>query len=245
MLGLAVTSVVIGLAGTLGKLGPRGVYAGTAASLFVGAVILLHRWPTNVPMRLRSLEKAQGPDERIVIVEFREEGALLGWDVGILWFERGGIGFAGRTVSFVIPRSMMSPAPAAPALHSTLRAPQLTAKVFNTSLGIVPIGFELQTQMTLARIEALPDTVTSETILPPTSLHPDLLSRGVVVRDRLPTLYGLFGGIALMAVLPQIRPVAFGPAATAVSLISSGVCLIVLYFGSVPPASIRVRLPKS
>ena len=143
-------------------------------------------------MGLHPHEAPQGADERTVVVEFRQEGALLGWDVGILWFERGGVGFVGRTVSFALPRAMMGPTPDSSFFGGVLRAPRFTAKVFETTLIIVPIAYESSAQLTLARIDALPHEITSETILPPSSLHPDLLARGLTVRRRLPALYALF-----------------------------------------------------
>ena len=197
---LAVGGIVLlGTAGSFGLLGSQGPWLGFVGAVVAGWAVWRHRWPTELPPRLRPIEAPQGPDERAVTVEFRHDGALLGWDVGVLWFEKGGVGFLGRTVSFVVPRAILSPPDESPLLKTIFRAPQLTAKVFETTVGIVPLAPEMRAQMTLARIEALPDAVTSETILPPGSMHPDLLRRGLAVRRRLPYLLttAAFGAASL------------------------------------------------
>ena len=240
----AVGFAAMGFAGAIGVFGEAGPWISAATSLFVGWTILRHRWPTALPPGLSAHERPQGPDERAVSVGFRVEGALLGWDVGILWFEKGGIGFVGRTVAFVLPRAMMAGVPEPSAWRSTLRAPQMVAKVFDTTLDIVPLAREINAQMTLARIEALPDRITSETILPPTRLHPDLIARGQSVRDRLPILYGLFLtlGLTTLATQSSLSPGGLGSNfAAAVGLLT---CLAILAFGTVPPASVRARLPS-
>lgn len=236
----------LGAAGGFGLLGPTGPWLGLAASLVAAATVWRHRWPTELPLRLRPPERPQGPDERAVRVEFRHEGALLGWDVGILWFERGGVGFVGRTVSFVLPRAMMQAVAAPATLQAALRAPQMTARVFETEVGIVPLARALNAHMTLARLDALPDAVTSETILPPSSMHPDLLQRGLAVRRRLPMLMAVLG----LGAVPIYLPAAFGfPEPGHVFGIIRAFMMLgyVLMggFGFAPlPASVRDRLPK-
>ena len=193
-LGLVGAVALCGAAGALGLLGTNGAYIAPIASLVVSWAVWRHRWPTGLPRRLRAAESPRGPDERAVRVEVRGESVLLGWDVGILWFEKAGVGFAGQTVSFVLPRALMRAAPAPPVLQTVFRAPQLTAKVFETVVGIVPLGEEIGSQTTLARIDALPDDVALETILPPAALHPELLHRALAVRRRRPllSLYAFF-----------------------------------------------------
>ncbi|GEM_PF-6227071 len=239
--------VALGVAGSFGFLGPDGPWLGIVAAFAAAGTIRRHRWPSEPPTRLRSQEVPHGPDEKAVMVEFRHDGALLGWDVGILWFEKGGFGFVGRTVSFVLPRAMLAPAPPLPALQTLLRAPQLSARVFETTVGIVPLAPEFRAEMTLARIEALPDAITSETILPPSSMHPELLQRGLAVRRRFPALcLILFVGLSCLYLpaglgMPMPSPL-FG-------LVRGGTMLILVVFsalGIVPlPRSVRERLPKS
>lgn len=238
--------VGLGAAGSFGLLGEHGPWLGIVGSLTSGWIVWRHRWPTELPMRLNPLESPRGADERAVIVEFRHDGALLGWDVGILWFEKGGIGFVGRTVSFVLPRAIMQGSPGPPAWQATLRAPQMTAKVFETTVGIVPLDRDLQAQMTLARIDALPEAITSETILPPSSLHPDLVARGLAVQRRKPILYAFAltaGGCLYLPSafdVPQSSP-AYGMARAIAMLAFVGFSLL----GAAPvPASVRARLPK-
>lgn len=238
--------LIIGAAGVLGAFGPNGAYLGVLASLAALWTVFRHRWPTELPVRLRSLEAPQGPDERAVMVEIREGRLLLGWDVGILWFEKGGVGFAGRTVSFVIPRSTMEPTPAPTALQAALRAPQMQAKVFDTTVGIVPLAPELRAEMTLARIEALPDATTSETILPPTTMHPELLQRGLVVRRRVPILIAfVFFGQAIVFFPALLHTLPSGPLGLLFALVNLlTVILLVIFGGTLLPSSIRERLPK-
>lgn len=235
------------IAGVVASIGAYGWFGGPfyLQWLTIAAVawtIWRHRWPTELPIRLRSLEPPQGPDERAVMVEIRQDSVLLGWDVGILWFEKGGVGFVGRTVSFVIPRAIMQTSAAPALLQSTFRAPQLSAKVFETDVGIVPLAPEMRAEMTLARIDALPNSVTSETILPPTEIHPDLLQRGMEVRRRLPFLLL----ISLPSLVLCFTPVHHTPYLFRVATILGGV-MVVLYamlFGTSLPSEIRHRLPK-
>ncbi len=235
------------LAGLLSVAGFYGVvdsayeYLSLLPILAAAWAIWRHRWPTELPVRLRSLERPQGPDERAVMVEIREDTTLLGWDVGILWFEKGGVGFVGRTVSFVIPRAIMHAIPLSEFVRATFRAPQLAAKVFDTTVGIVPLAPEMRAQMTLARIEALPNAVTSETILPPTDLHPDLLHRAVEVRRREPflTLLVVLNFAIILAQSHNANP--FGK--VFIALIGVAVVLCTIFYGATLPAPIRRRLP--
>ena len=237
--------VALGAAGAGGLLGAQGPWLGIAASVVALGTVWRHRWPTELPLRLRSLEAPRGPDERAVMVEFRHDGDLIGWDVGILWFEKGGVGFVGRTVSFVVPRTIMGPTLEAPLHWSLFRAPHLTAKVFETTLGIVPLGREMSAQTTLARIEALPDAVTSETILPPSSMHPDLLQRGLTVRRRAPMLTALTMVVPVFPMLARYA-LAVPPGFVRLLLTSGGLVALFLLptLGLSLPASIRSRLPK-
>lgn len=239
---LALTGLIatVGAVGAFGGLGPSGPYFAVLGSLASGWTVWRHRWPTELPMRLKASESPQGPDERAAMMEIRHEGDLLGWDVGILWFEKGGVGFVGRTVSFVIPRALMHMAPAPHTVQALLRAPQMTAKVFETTVGIVPLEGELRAQTTLARIDVLPETITSETILPPTTMHPDLLQRGLAVRRRVPILMALSGVVGVAGFMPSTFGIPTGKA--------HAFCIVVFVLmtllGSVLPASIRARLPK-
>jgi hypothetical protein len=235
------------LAGLLAAVGLYGAVDGNhayLAGLTIAAsawAVWRHRWPTELPVRLRSQEPPQGPDERAVMIEVRQQSILLGWDVGILWFEKGGVGFVGRTVSFVVPRSIMNPAPEPEVLRATFRAPQLTAKVFDTTVGIVPLAPEMRAQMTLARIEALPNAVTSETILPPTDLHPDLLQRAMEVRRREIVLNLLI--VANVAVVLAQSHNVGSLGKVAVTLAGALVILYTVFYGANLPSQIRNRLP--
>lgn len=187
----------IGAGGGFGTIGP--LLSLVAANVALGT-LLLHRWPKAPPLGLRPAEKPDGPDERAVVVELRQDGMLIGWDVGILWFEPGGVGFVGKTVSFILPRATLHPIDEPQAWRAHLGRPKLTAQVFQTTLSIVPLASELRAETTLARIEALPEGAAPETVLPPSSMHPDLIQRGIALRRRRPLLYAL--GAAL--ILPQI-----------------------------------------
>ncbi len=237
--------VVLGGAGAFGLFGPQGPWLGAVASLVAGWTIWRHRWPTALPRRLRSLETPHGPDERAVRVEFRHDGDLLGWDVGILWFEKGGVGFVGRTVSFVLPRAIMHTDPWRPFADTALLAPRLVATVFDTTVGIVPLDRDLQAYTTLARIDALPDAVTSETILPPSSMHPDLLQRALTVRRRVPFVLFLAVASFWMLVLPGTFGLHVDAAARFFSSLVEIVVVLFSMLGFMPlPASIRARLPR-
>ena len=249
----ARTLVLVGLlaatgtAGSFGAFGPNGQWFGLATALVALWTFGRHRWPKELPLRLRPSEKPRGPDERAVRVEFRHEEALLGWDVGIIWFEAGGAGFVGRTVSFVLPRGMMRNEPALATLKSTIRAPQMTLKVFESTVGIVPLDRELGAHTTLARLDALPsDAPISETILPPSSMHPDLLARAIAVRRRMPALIL----VAVLALVGLWMPPAFGipPPSPVLGLVRAFLLLFVVVsqMFSLPPlpSSIRARLPK-
>jgi len=236
-----VIATLIAVLGTYGWVGGP-VYCQWLTVGAIAWIVWRHRWPSELPIRLRSLESPQGPDERAVMVEIRQESVLLGWDVGILWFEKGGVGFVGRTVSFVVPRAIMHSSPGPALLQSTFRAPQLTAKVFETTVGIVPLAPEMRAQMTLARIDALPNSITSETILPPTELHPDLLQRGMEVRRRFPFL--------LLVTVPGIT-LCFnqghhGPPLFRIVTALAGVLVgfYFMLFGVSLPGEIRRRLPR-
>ena len=153
--------VALGAAGAFGLLGVEGPWLGIVGSFAAGWTLWRHRWPGRPPVGLKPLEAPQGADERTVVVEFRHEGVLLGWDVGILWFERGGVGFVGRTVSFVLPRALMHTSPWSPFADTALRAPRFVAEVYGTALAFVPVARESHAHMTLARIDALPEEITS------------------------------------------------------------------------------------
>ena len=242
---LAGGAVALGTAGAFGLLG-QGVWLGLAGSLVAGWTVWRHRWPGRPPRRLTPREAPQGPDERTVIVEFRHEGALLGWDVGILWFERGGVGFAGQTVSFVLPRALMHTSPWRPFADTALHAPKLVAEVFGTSVAFIPLARSLNAETTIARIDALPHEITSETVLPPTSLHPDLLARGLAVQRRMPYLLTiiLFGASGLY--LPPVFdvPIPDRPYGTARAIVMLAFVLI-SFAGFAPiPSEIRDRLPQ-
>ena len=241
---LVGATVVLGIGGSFGILGPQGPWLGAAASLLAGWTVWRHRWPTASPRRSRPLEAPQGPDERAVRVEFRHDGDLLGWDVGILWFEKGGVGFVGRTVSFVLPRAMMANSPGPAAWNAALSAPQMTARVFETTVGIVPLDRDLQAYTTLARIDALPDAVTSETILPPSSMHPDLLQQALTVRRRVPFVAFLAVASFAMLTIPNAFGIQADRAARLVSALIQLAVLLLSMLGLAPlPASIRAGLP--
>lgn len=175
------------------------------------------------------------------MVEVRQGEVLLGWDVGILWFERGGIGFAGRAASFVLPRSVMQLAPVPATIQSAVRAPRLRAQIFETTVGIVPLASELPAHMTLARIDALPPEVTAETVLAPTSLHPDLIYRADAIRRRVPLLVTL-GVVPLLLMFMADLSERSGMVCWLVSAMAFAVVLFVGAFG-LPPASVRRQLP--
>lgn len=235
------------LAGLLSVAGLYGAVDGTYEYLSLLPILVAawaiwrHRWPTELPIRLRSLELPQGPDERAVMVEIREDTTLLGWDVGILWFEKGGVGFVGRTVSFVIPRAIMHAIPLSEFVRATFRAPQLAAKVFDTTVGIVPLAPEMRAQMTLARIDALPNAVTSETILPPTDIHPDLLHRAVEVRRR-ELFLNLLVVLNFAVILTQGHN-AHPLGKIFITLLGVAVTFNAIFCGAFLPAPIRRRLP--
>jgi hypothetical protein len=118
-------------------------------------------------------------------------------------------------------------------------------KVYETTLAIVPIGESLRAEMTLARIDALSAEHASETILPPSSLHPDLLGRGLEIERRVPFLVSIYITLWSMAfVAAQFGFVPHGPGSLLLKLIGIVVLLAILFFGGVLPRSIRERLPR-
>lgn len=238
--------VLLGVAGAFGVFGPEGAWLGILGSLTTAWVVWRHRWPSELPLRLRTFEAPQGPDERAVMVIFRDAGTLLGWDVGILWFERGGVGFVGRTVSFVLPRSLMERQPT-PVIEAMIRVPRLVAKVGTTTVGFVPLARGLSADMTLARLDALPaDSQTSETILPPETVHPDLLGRGLTARRRIPFLIGVLTAGAASLYLPAAW--GFPSPGHLYGIVRALTMLLFVFmsiFGFAPlPSSVRERLPN-
>ena len=237
---------LLGSVGAFGLLGPSGHWIGVAGSLAASWTLWRHRWPLRAPRRLRPGESPHGPDERAAVVEFRDEGVLLGWDVGIVWFERGGVGFVGRTVSFVLPRALMQIVELPVTFQTAVRVPQLTARVFGTTLGILPLDRELNAASTIARIDALPHEVTSETVLPPSSLHPDLLARGLAVRRRIPCLYALLlSGPGVLWFSALLGGSATGPGFALVRACLNLLTLALLVVVSIVPlpSAVRDRLP--
>ncbi len=237
--------VALGFAGAFGFLEPNGGWLGVLGTLAVGWMVWRHRWPAAVPLRLKTFEAPQGPDERGVMVVFRQEGTLLGWDAGILWFERSGVGFVGQTVSFVLPRATMERQPTPP-IEAIVRVPRLVAKVGETTVGFVPLAGSMSAQMTLARLDALPtDSRTSEMILPPVTLHPDLLQRGLAVRRRLPWIGGLaFVLILLAPAMNLVDRHPRGPLHLIFALMPLFGFVFLMAQSAMLPRSIRERLPN-
>lgn len=241
---LAVVALLAAFAGagTVGLVRLNGLATGCVANAALCFLLLDHRWPLRLPRGLRPTVAPSGPDERAVNIELRKGGALIGWDVGILWFERGGFGFVGDTVTFILPRSMIHPE--ADASFLGLHAPHLLLQFEDVSLRIVPLGAEMVAQTTVARIERLPEVATPDIVLPPNGLHPDLIARASAVRRRVPFLWALLL-LASVASLPRQLVSLFspGPLDIALAVLNTIACLLLVSFGGLVPRAIRSSLP--
>jgi hypothetical protein len=229
-------------AGSVGLVQLNGLAMGCAANAALCLLLLKHRWPRHLPRGLRPTAAPHGPDERAVTVELRRHGALIGWDVGILWFERGGFGFVGDTTTFILPRSMIQPE--ADASFLGLHAPHLLLPFEDVQVRIVPLGAELMAQTTVARIERLPEEATPDIVLPPNGLHPDLIARATATRRRVPYLWSLLLLASVASLPPQLASLLSpGPLDLTLTVLNTVACLLLVSFGGLVPRVVRDALP--